>query len=92
MVRNRRKRRPNRVTFWQFLRDVLVNATNKGQLPALFAGIIFTIIFIRMPREDLSEFVNKLLSTAETYYILGYLLSIIINRLVYTCKSTKKNL
>jgi len=69
------KNPPTRNSNWPgAVRDVLVASLNKGQFPvACFLGI-FGIIFWRLPKEDLSKFLNSVLDRFENNYILGWFL------------------
>jgi|HubBroStandDraft_1064217.scaffolds.fasta_scaffold569872_1 hypothetical protein len=61
--------------FWGMVRDVSLAAISKGQLPVLIAGIIFIIMALRMPPDDISKLAFQMLSDLRGGYLVGYLLS-----------------
>lgn len=69
--------KPHKVTIWEMFRDIFVNATNKGQLPATILGLLFVIYFIRMPVEDLKQLGSNVVEYLKSGYLLGYFLFII---------------
>lgn len=69
--------KPHKVTMWEMLRDIFVNATNKGQLPAAILGLLLVIYFIRMPVDDLKQLGSNVVEYLKTGYLLGYFLFII---------------
>lgn len=67
----------NKVTAAQAVRDVLVASLNKGQfLPALLA-LLFAIMLVRMPSEDVSRLVFQILADLKNGQLLGYALALI---------------
>jgi hypothetical protein len=61
--------------FWGMLRDVLIAAMGKGQLPVAVAGMVFIIMAIRMPPEDISKLAFQMLSDLKEGYLVGDVLS-----------------
>jgi hypothetical protein len=57
------------------LRDVLVVAINKGQLPILLGGTIILVLVLKMPGDDASKLLFGILEALERHEIIGYVLS-----------------
>ena len=68
----------NRITFFQMLRDILVASLVRGQFPMAVMGMIAIIAVCRMPPEDLSRLIFRLLHASEAGEYGGYLLAIVI--------------
>jgi len=60
---------------WQAVRDILIASINKGQFLVALAGLICLTIVFRMPPQDLSRLVFRLLDIAENRYLAGYMLA-----------------
>jgi len=58
----------------QAVRDVLVTAINRGQLPALGVIAIVLTLLWRMPESDISTLVFDLLDTLKKWQTTGYVL------------------
>ena len=65
------------IGFFHMLRDVLVAAINKGQLPPLFAGVIFLVMIIKMPDADVSRLAFEIVQDLKTLHLLGYFLFVV---------------
>jgi hypothetical protein len=63
--------------FFGMVRDVLIAAIGKGQLPVAIAGTVFIIMVLRMPPEDISKLAFQMLSDLREGYLVGDLLSVI---------------
>src|SRR5256885_12328765 len=61
--------------FIKMLRDVLVVAINKGQLPILLGGTIILVLVLKMPGDDASKLLFGILEALERHEIIGYVLS-----------------
>jgi len=59
------------------LRDVLIASINKGQFPFAILGLVLLALIMRMPPEDVSKLVFRLLDGLERGSLLGYLLSLL---------------
>jgi hypothetical protein len=68
---------PHKVTIWEMFRDIFITAINKGQFPAVLLGLLFIILAIRMPVEDLKFFLITIIEYLKAGYLLGYGFSII---------------
>jgi len=65
------------INAWRMIRDVLITAMSKGQLPLAIFGLILIIICVRMPSDDLSKLVFKILEWATLSRLLGYIIAIL---------------
>jgi hypothetical protein len=76
LVRNERhaRVRPS-VGLFQMLRDVLIASISKGQFPVASVVLILMVAMLRMPPEDVSELMFRLLEAAERSWVSGYLLA-----------------
>jgi hypothetical protein len=59
------------------LRDVFVALINKGQFPMVIAGLVAVVIILKMPPQDVSKLVFRLLDVSEMRWYAGYLLAVI---------------
>lgn len=59
------------------VRDVLIAAMNKGQLPTLILMFIGGVIAWRLPPEDLSKLVSRIVGRLEDWTLVGWLLFIL---------------
>jgi len=66
-----------KVNFWKFLRDVLLASMSKGQLPAATLSLIFIIMILKMPSEDVSKLVFSLFEWLREGMLLGYALFVL---------------
>ena len=64
---------PTKYPFWLMVERVTIKAMEFGQLPVLIVGIMFVIIFLRIPPEDLTSILKR---TRINDYILSMLLSL----------------
>jgi len=75
---NRNKRTENysyKINFWGFLEKVLVASLNKGQLIGMTIALIFIILIIKIPNDQIIPFIEKLLDISKINSILGWILS-----------------
>jgi hypothetical protein len=75
---NRSKKPVNynyKINFWGFLEKVLVAALNKGQLIGMTIALIFIILIIKIPNDQILPFIEKLLDISKINSILGWILS-----------------
>ena len=73
MVKNK-KVYPKKYPFWLMVENITLKAIDVGQLPVLIVGIIFIIIFMRIPPEDLKSI---LVRTRINDYLLSIFLSLL---------------
>jgi len=66
------------IGFFRMLRDVLVAQINKGQYPLLIMGFVSSEIVWKLPPDDVSRIVLRLLDAAELERWGGYGLSLMI--------------
>src|SRR5687768_5813132 len=59
------------------LRDVLIASINKGQFPFAMLGLVLLTLIVKMPSEDVSKLVFRLVDGVERASLLGYLLSLL---------------
>src|SRR5262245_26218982 len=64
--------------FAQMLRDVFVASINRGQFLLAIVGLLLALMILKMPPEDVSKLVFRLLESIENGKILGYVLAIIL--------------
>lgn len=50
---------------------------NKGQFPIALVGLIFVIMILKMPSEDVSKLVFKLFDALIMRYIFGYVAAVV---------------
>jgi hypothetical protein len=60
------------------LREVLIASINKGQFPFAMLGLVLLALIVKMPSEDVSELVFRLVDGVERGSLLGYLLSLFV--------------
>ena len=78
---NRNKRTENysyKINFWGFLEKVLVASLNKGQLIGMTIALIFIILIIKIPNDQILPFIEKLLDISKINSILGWILSVFV--------------
>lgn len=68
------KPHPVQVTWAQAFRDVLVASINKGQFLVAIVGIIFLVMVVKMPEQDVSKLAFKIVEDLKTLHLLGYAL------------------
>jgi hypothetical protein len=54
----------NSVNFWLFLQNVFTASMNKGQFPLACFTFIIALLIYRLPSEDVSRLVNRIISDA----------------------------
>lgn len=64
----------NQVTWAQCVRDVLIGAMNRGQLPILGCLAIIMLLIYKLPTEDCSKVVYQLLADLERGELYSYIL------------------
>jgi hypothetical protein len=77
MKKKAERRRRSDIGLYQAVRDVLIAAINKGQLPVVFGGIIIVSMLWRMPEKDVGVLVFRLLDSAERERLIGYAFGIL---------------
>lgn len=60
------------------LRDILIASINKGQFPFTLLGLVLLALIMKMPPEDASRLVFRLIDGGEGDSLLGYLLSLLL--------------
>jgi hypothetical protein len=60
------------------LRDVLIASINKGQFPFAILGLVSLTLIIKMPSDDVSKLVFRLVDGMERDSLSGYFLSLLI--------------
>lgn len=73
-----KKRTPHRVTWAQSVRDVLIAAMNRGQLPLLAVAAIFFAMVWRMPPEDVSALATRIVDALIDANLGGWVLSVVL--------------
>lgn len=68
----------SKVTWAQAVRDVLNTAMNRGQLPLLFILLCCFLVLYRLPEEQLSLLVFKIMQGLKDGYLVGYALVVVI--------------
>lgn len=68
----------NKVTWAQAVRDVLNTAMNRGQLPVLFILLGCLLVLYRLPEEQLSLLVFKIVQGLKDGSLVGYALVVLI--------------
>lgn len=63
------------INFWQMWKDVLIASLSKGQFPVALIGLIILVIIIKMPNEDISKLVFKIIDDIKTNVILSFFIS-----------------
>lgn len=63
---------------WGMVQNVLINATNKGQIIAGFVGMIILIGILKMPPEDVSKLFFKTFDALKSLYALGWVLTFFV--------------
>ena len=75
---NKPKNYVYKINFWGFLERVLVAALNKGQLIGMTIALIFIILIIKIPNDQITTFIEKLFNITKINSILGWILCVII--------------
>lgn len=65
---------PNRPNLWGFLQNVLIAALNKGQLPAMFVGLILLIFAWKIPEEQVISFIKEIIAMSNNTGTLAWTL------------------
>ena len=77
MARNNKSKKRNnsyRPNFWGFLQNVLIASMNKGQLPVMGVIVVFIIILLKYPSDELPELLKGIASISKINSILGWIL------------------
>jgi hypothetical protein len=69
---------PYRPNMWGMIQNVLINATNRGQIIAGFLGIIVLIGILKMPPADVSKLFFQTMATFKTFSMYGWIIACII--------------
>ena len=67
-----------KINFWGLIEKVLVAAMNKGQLIGMTIALIFILLIIKIPNDQIIPFIEKLLNISRINSILGWCLSGIV--------------
>jgi len=70
-------KKPHDIGPWTMIRDVLLSAMAKGQLPVLGAMFLFGLMVWKMPQEEVGKLVFRIEERLEQRQLLGYLISVI---------------
>ncbi len=70
--------RISKVTVWECVRDVLIHAINKGQLPAAAVALILIIVALRLPPDKLGQLVDVVVNWHYGLSLIGYLIAIVV--------------
>lgn len=66
---------PYRPNIWGMIQNVLINATNRGQITLGFIGMIILISIIKMPPADITKLWMKTISIFESLYMYGWIIA-----------------
>lgn len=77
MTAKKRKAIVEKINFWKMLRDVLIAAMSKGQLPLATVALLFIIMILKMPGEDVSKLAFNFLALLGKGGILGGVLFVL---------------
>ena len=69
------KSRAKETNMWWFLRDVFIASINKGQFPMAIVGLIFVILVLKMPSQDVSALVRDIFSSLKKTVGVSYSLN-----------------
>jgi hypothetical protein len=67
----------SRVGLFEFLRDVLTAALDKGQFPSALTAIILLAVIWKISASDLGHLLGRLVDFAERRSFVGYWLAIV---------------
>jgi len=71
----KKNKTPAKINFFRMVRDVFIASMSKGQFPLAITGIILMLMIIKMPSEDVSKLVFKLIDLTVNMKIIGYVIS-----------------
>lgn len=78
MRKSRNKSSVNQhVGCWQMVRDVLIASLNRGQFIPALLGMIFVVMILRMPPEDVSQLVFEIHRNIVNASLVGYFLGML---------------
>jgi hypothetical protein len=66
----------SKFSYAQMMRDVLVASMNKGQFPLAIVALIFIVIIVKMPAEDVSKLMFHVVERLEQGQMIGYVLAV----------------
>lgn len=66
----------NSIGWAQSLRDMVVTAINKGQLPVLAVLLILLMVIFKMPGEDVAKLASDIVAALIAGELVGYLLAL----------------
>jgi hypothetical protein len=69
MARTKQEKSPN---LYGMIQNVLVSSMAKGQAPLFVVAGIFALMVVKMPAEDVSKLVFRILDALEHGYLFGY--------------------
>ncbi|MDB5278830.1 MAG: hypothetical protein JWR61_3785 [Ferruginibacter sp.] len=72
------KNNPYRPNVWGMIRDIMVHAINKGQLPVTGLILLLGLVVFKMPAEDVSKLMYATIRQFKTLYYLGWTLDGVI--------------
>ena len=64
--------------FWGMVEKVLIASMNKGQAPLFVVAGVIALMIWKMPGEDVSKLVFRLVDAFETGYFVGYGLFVVV--------------
>jgi hypothetical protein len=70
--------RQQKLGYAQMLRDVFVASINRGQFLLAVVGGLAALVIVKMPGEDVSRLVFRLVESIESGKILGYVLAMVL--------------
>lgn len=73
-----RRNNNNNYSWPKTVRDIVVAAINKGQLPILGVCSIFLVIFWRLPANELSDMLRDLIDRLAKGELIAYILLILV--------------
>lgn len=74
---------PHRPNFWGFLQNVLIASMSRGQLLGMTVAVIFIIIIIRYPGDQLPALVDRLIDITNLNRILGWICFVVVTFVSY---------
>jgi len=67
--------RSSNVNFWGMIRDVMIQAINKGVVIPAALALVLIIIAVKVPGEDATEILKNLIAGMRSGSVIGYLLA-----------------
>lgn len=69
------QQRQLKIGMWTAIRDIANHSINKGQFPFFIVGLIVIYMIYRMPSEEVSKLVFRILEKVVDFSIVGYILA-----------------